>query len=256
MNIDAQGVGTGTPRTSGFMTSQVPNSGTVFDNTALNTPSIISLWGSVRGTDPITVMTMGLLNGSDPAANIASGTINGLLDVSYQDTPYPAVSYVGQPFAIDPSGRGTLSLTYPSVGLLNYTLAFYLDGASSGYVVQEGGAAGAGGLLEAQYAAPAGGFPSSLDGFFVGGTQFAMAAGPITLTPLATLNFGSLSSSFTNGTFYIDGTNGRGFGTLQQNGVGTQPASVYIVSPTKIDLLRFGTRAIDGNIDWLLQNLD
>ncbi len=256
MNIDAQSVGKGIPRSSGFMTSQVPNVGTVFDNTALNTPSIITLWGGVIGTDPITVMTMGLLSGSVPAANVASGTINGLLDVSYRDTPYPGVSYAAQPFSIDPSGRGTVTLTLPTLSLLNYNLAFYLDGASSGYVVQEGGAAGAGGLLEAQYSAPVGGFPSSLDGFFVGGTQFAMAAGPITLTPLATLNFGSLSSSFTNGTFYVDGTNGRGFGTLQQNGVGTQPASIYIVSPTKVDLLRFGTRAIDGNVDWLLQDLD
>ena len=89
-----------------------------------------------------------------------------------------------------------------------------------------------------------------------GGTQFAMAPGPITLNPLATVAFGTLSSNFTNATFSIDSTTGRGFGTLTQTGIGIQPAAVYIVSPTKLDVLRFGTRGVDSNIDWMIQNIE
>jgi hypothetical protein len=110
------------------------------------------------------------------------------------------------------------------------------------------------GLLEAQAAMPVGGFPVTLPGFFVGGTQFAMDAGPITLNPLASLSFGTLASNFTNALFYIDQTNGRGLGTLTQTGVGEQPAALYYVSPTKLDMLRFSTRAFDGNIDWYIQD--
>jgi hypothetical protein len=83
-----------------------------------------------------------------------------------------------------------------------------------------------------------------------------MAPGPITLTPLATVAFGSLSSNFTNATFNIDPSNGRGFGTLTQSGIGIQPAVLYIVSPTKLDVLRFATRGVDPNIDWLIQNIE
>jgi hypothetical protein len=28
------------------------------------------------------------------------------------------------------------------------------------------------------------------------------------------------------------------------------------VSPTKLEVLRFSTRAVDGNIDWLIQDVD
>jgi hypothetical protein len=155
---------------------------------------------------------------------------------------------------VAPNGRGTV--TFTSVGQLTYDLVFYLDGINDGYVVEQKAPDGSGGLLEAQFAMPAGGFPVTFPGSFVGGTQFAMAPGPITLNPLAALNFGSLSSNFTNAQFDIDNTTGRGLGTLTQTGVGVQPAVIYEVSPTKLEVLRFSTRAVDGNIDWLIQDVD
>jgi hypothetical protein len=36
--------------------------------------------------------------------------------------------------------------------------------------------------------------------------------------------------------------------------VGTTSAALYIVSPTKMDMLRFGTRAVDGTIEFMIQN--
>jgi hypothetical protein len=261
MNIDPQNTATNSPRSSGFLTAQVGDvGGTSFDNNAfgsssVNSASVLSLWGAVVGMDPISVQTMGLLSGSMPAASGGSGTLNALLDISDQSTDLAAQVFSSQPFAVDAtgSGRGTLTL---SSATANYSLVFYLDGIGDGYLVQQNdpSGAGSGGLLEAQSAMPAGGFPVTLPGFFVGGTQFAMAAGPITLNPLASLSFGTLSSNFTNAVFYIDQTNGRGLGTLTQTGVGEQPAALYYVSPTKLDVLRFSTRAFDGNIDWMIQN--
>jgi hypothetical protein len=259
MNIDPQNAAANTPRSSGFMTMQVGNvAAASFDNNAFGSSSapsasVLSLWGAIVGRDPITVQTMGLLSGSVPAAG--GGTLNGLLDISNQSTDLVAQVFSDQLFGVDTSGtgRGTLTL---SNNLSSYTLVFYLDGIGNGYLVQQNdpSGAGSGGLLEAQATMPAGGFPVTLPGFFVGGTQFAMSAGPITLNPLATLSFGTLSSNFTNALFFIDQTTGRGLGTLTQTGVGTQPAALYYVSPTKLDVLRFSTRAFDGNIDWLIQN--
>jgi hypothetical protein len=251
MNVDPQT--TTSPRLSGFMTRQIGNvNGTSFDANAFVSPSVLSLWGAISGAEPIAVQTMGLVSGT--AAGSGSGQVNATLDITNQSTNLINQSFPGEPFTIDAvSGRGTMTLDN---GISQYALAFYLDAASSGYLVQTNTPAGSGGLLEAQAAPPVGGFPSSLPGFLVGGTQFAMAPGPITLTPLISLSFGSLSSNFTNGQFYIDPSSGRGLGTLTQAGVGQQAAVLYLVSPNKIDLLRFSTRAVDGNIDWLVQNID
>jgi hypothetical protein len=249
MNIDPQTATS--PRSSGFITPQIGNvNGTSFDATALASPSILTLWGAIVGMEPITSQAIGRLFGGNGTA------LSALLDVTDQQTPVIAdltAPLTNQAYAIAPNGRGTLNLNN---GVQNFSLVFYLDGASDGYVVQQNAPDGSGGLLEAQYPMPAsGGFPSSFSGYFVGGTQFAQAAGPITLNPLAQIAFGSLTSNFTNGTFFIDPGSGRGLGTLTQTGVGVQPAALYIVSPTKIDVMRFGTRGVDGNIDWLIQDL-
>jgi hypothetical protein len=270
MNIDPQNTATGSPRSSGFMTPQVGDlGGTSFDANALATPSILSLWGAIVGLEPITSQTMGLLTGANGT------TLTAALDIADQQTDLAAQPYPNAPYTIAANGRGTLTLNNGPTEY-SYNLVFYLDGTSDGYLVQqnaisgtdaviEGQAAangntaltdGSGGLLEAQYPMPAAGFPSSFPGYFVGGTQFSMAAGPITLNPLATLAFGSLSSNFTNATFYINAGTGHGLGTLTQTGIGVQPAAIYIVSPTKLDFLRFGTRGVDSNIDWLIQNIE
>jgi hypothetical protein len=248
MNIDPQSGNS--PRSTGFITPQVGNvNGTTFDATALASPSILSLWGAIVGLEPITSQAMGRLSGGNGT------TVSALLDVSDQQVEIIADQtqpLINQPYTVAANGRGTLNLNN---GTQNLVLVFYLDGASDGYVVQQNATDGSGGLLEAQYAMPASGFPPTFPGYFVGGTQFAMAPGPITLNPLATLAFGSLSSNFTNATFYIDPASGRGLGTLTQTGIGIQPAALYVVSPTKIDLLRFSTRGVDSNIDWLIQDL-
>jgi hypothetical protein len=261
INIDAQSATS--PRSTGFMTPQVGNvAGTPFDNNALATPSVMSLWGEISGIEPITDQTLGLLSGSVPTAGSAStGTVNGILDITDRTIDYVQQAFTAQPYEVDASGsgRGTLTL---SNGTSSYSLVFYLDGISNGYLVQlNTGSAitngdGGGGLLEAQYPMPQGGFPTSFPGYFVGGTQFPMAPGPITINPLASLSFGALSSNFTNAQFYVNQATGVGLGTLTQSGIGEQPASLYIVSPTKLEVLRFSTRAVDGNIDWLVQNID
>lgn len=249
INIDPQTADS--PRSTGFMTTQVGDvAGTSFDANALGTtPSVLSLWGAIRGMEPITAQSLGLLSGANGT------TLNATLDISNQETNLAPETYTAQPYVVASNGRGTLTLSDPVLDI-NYSLVFYMDGINSGYVVALNDTGGSGGLLEAQYPMPAGGFPTSVPGYFVGGTQFAMAPGPITLTPLATLAYDALTSNFTNATFNIDPTTGRGFGTLTQSGVGAQPASLYIVSPTKLDVLRFSTRGVDSNIDWLIQNIE
>lgn len=251
MNIDAP---VGSPRSSGFMTTQVGSAGLgAFDSSAFSDPSILTLWGAITGLEPVTVQTMGRLSNNVPSSTGTSGTLGGLVDITAQTNNLVAQPIAGQYTLDTTSGRGVLTVVDTLASATSYTLVFYLDGVSNGYVVETGTKDGSGGLLEQQYQPPAG-YPVTLPGYFVGGTQFAMAPGPITLTPLASLSFGTLSSNFTNASFYIDTTNGRGFGTLTQSGVGTQSASLYIVSPTKIDVIRFSSRAFDGNVDWLTQN--
>jgi hypothetical protein len=271
VNIDPQNATTNSPRSTGFMTPQIGDVGGItFDANALANPAVLSLWGAVIGLEPITSQTMGLLSGAN------GSTINALIDISE-----PAVAgencttatagsacdlisqnYTSQPYSIAANGRGTMTLA-STLTNYNYNLVFYLDGTSNGYVVQQSASFGttpiingSGGLLEAQYPMPAGGFPSTFTGYFVGGTQFAMAPGPITLNPLATVSFGTLTSNFTNAVFYISPGNGRGVGTLTQTGIGVQPATIYIVSPTKLEVLRFSTRGVDANIDWMIQNIE
>jgi hypothetical protein len=131
---------------------------------------------------------------------------------------------------------------------------FYLDGIADGYVLEIGSPAASTGLLEAQYTPAGGVYLDTLAGQFVGGTQFAQTAGPIVLLPSISLSFGVLSSTYSSGQFAIDGSIGRGFGTLTQSGVATTPAVLYEVSPNKIDVMAFGTIQVDGTILWLIQN--
>jgi hypothetical protein len=265
MNMDPQNAAAGSPRLSGFLTPQVGTvSGTtLFDNTAFSQPtapsSILSLWGALISAEPIAIQTLGRLSNGAPITGTNGGTLNALLDVAYQANALPNQQYAMQSYMVDSDGlgHGTLTIAPPpgNSTLMSYTLSFYLDGPGNGYVVQQGGAAGGpGGLLEAQYPPPASYYPVSIPGYFVGGTQFAMAHGPITLTALASFNFGQLTSSLTNANFYIDQTSGRGLGTLTQSGVGTAPAVLYIVSPTKLEVMRFGLRGVDANLDWFVQN--
>jgi hypothetical protein len=240
----------GTPCSTGYLTAQVGNAaGNTFNNGALASPaaSILSLWGKAGHDEPISVMDMGRLFNGDAT----TGTLDAALDSSDHDTDSAGIGYSAQKYDIAASGRGTLSL---STGGVTRSFVFYLDGVADGYVLEPASPAGSTGLLEAQYA-PAGGiYLDTLPGNFVGGTQFAQTPGPIVLIPSLSLSFGVLSSTYSSGQFGVDGTIGRGFGTLTQSGIATTPAVIYEVSPNKIDVMAFGTIQVDGSILWLIQN--
>jgi putative Ig domain-containing protein len=252
MDIDSAG---GTPIASGQMTAQVGDvSPGVFSNNALGSPAVMSLFGASGNIEPMTVMEMGVLTNG----NAAGGTVDATLDVSYQDVDDAGLVFSGQSYSVDPaSGRGVLSLVN-SANTLSFT--FYLDGIADGYIVEQTGVAGSAGFLEAQFQGPypippaQGTFPDTLPDNFAGYTAYPQSHGPIGLETALTLNYGALSSSETNGSFAIDPTTGRGLGSLTESGIGSTPAVLYVVSPTKVDIMRFGTRALDGSIDFLVQN--
>jgi hypothetical protein len=240
----------GTPRSTGYLTAQVGNlAGGGFDNGALasSTAAILSLYGAVGPTEPLNVMTMGrLYNGDAPA-----GTVDAVLDVSDHDTDAAGLAYSAQSYSVDSSGRGTLSLNAADA---SYKLVFYLDGIADGYVIQVGSPAGSAGLLEAQYTPASGSYTDTLSGQFVGGTQFAQVPGPIVLIPSVELSFGSLSSTYSSGQFAVNSSNGRGFGELSLSGVASTSAALYQVSPTKFEIMTFGTIQVDGTILWMIGN--
>ena len=244
------GATVGSPRSTGYMTGQVGNlAGGSFDNGALasSTAAILSLWGADGTTEPITVMTMGRLYGG----NAAAGTLDAVLDYSDHLSDSDGVAYSAQSYAVTSSGRGTLTLTYAG-GTRNFV--FYLDGIADGYVLEPGSTAGSTGLLEAQYTPTSGAYSDTVQGQFVGGTQFAQVPGPIVLVPSVGLSFGSLSSTYSSGQFAVDSTSGRGFGSLSLSGVVASPAVLYQVSPTKVEIMTFGSIQVDGTILWMIQN--
>lgn len=243
------GATVGSPRSTGYMTAQVGDAADgSFDNGALATASasIISLWGASGSDEPLTVMDMGRLSGGSAAA----GTLDVLLDSSHHVTNTAGITYSAQPYTVASNGRGTLSLSGPGV---SRNFVFYLDGIADGYVVEQGSTAGSAGLLEAQYVPAGGSYPDTLPGLFVGATQFASVPGPIVLIPGVSISFGNLSATYSSGLFAIDSTTGRGFGSLSQSGVASTDAAVYEISPTKFDLMTFGTIQVDSTILWMIQ---
>jgi hypothetical protein len=253
IDIDATIAG-GSMRMAGQMTSQVGNAGAAaFNASALAAPSVLSLFGANGTVDPFTVMTLGRLwNG-----NAAAGTVDVLLDTSNQAVNTQAQTYLTQSYAIATNGRGTLSLADTTSAR---SFAFYLDGTADGYIVEHGSPAGSAGFLEAQFQGPyeyansAGPFPATLPNGFVSITAYPQSPGPITLNALLDLNFDALSSNFVNGSFAIDPTSGRGLGNVTESGVGTSSASLYIISPSRMKMLVFSTRATDGTIESIFQN--
>jgi hypothetical protein len=244
----------GTTRLAGQMTAQVGNAGaSAFDGNALASPSIVSLFGTNGTSEPLTNMSLGRLSNG----NATAGTVDVLLDNSNQDVDTQDETFTTQSYAIATNGRGTLSLAN-TTGARSF--AFYLDGTADGYLVEHTSGTNSAGFLEAQsqgpyeYANSSGPFPATLANGFVSYTAYPMSSGPITLNSLLYLNYDSMSSNFVNGSFAIDPTIGRGLGTVTESGVGTNSASLYIVSPTRMEMLRFGTRAIDGTIETMIQN--
>jgi hypothetical protein len=252
IDVDATSAG-GTTRLAGQITAQVGNAGAAaFNNSAMASPSIMSLFGSSGNLEPTSVMALGRLSN----ANATAGTLDLLLDTSNLSVDVQAQPFLAQSYAVATSGRGTLSVADTTAR----SFAFYLDGIGSGYIVEHTSTAGSAGFLEAQsqgpyeYANSSGPFPATLANSFVSYTAYPQATGPITLNALLYLNFDALSSNFVNGSFAIDPTIGRGLGTVTESGVGTLPSALYIVSPTRMEMLRFGNRAVDGTIETMIQN--
>jgi hypothetical protein len=252
MNIDPA---VGSARESGFMTAQTGNvSAATFDASALASPAILSLWGRISTLDPSAVVSLGRLSAADPG----TGTVDVVLDTANQANDTANVNYPAQSYTVDSSGRGTLTL---SGGGATRSFVFYLDGAANGYIVEPGSTAGSAGLLEAQavgplqaQSVPPGSFPDTLAGEFVAGTQYPQTQGPVSLLPLVQLAYGAISSNFYQGTFAIDPTTGRGFGTVIQQGLPETADVVYEVSPTKLDVMNFATpNGTNASIMWLVQ---
>ncbi len=242
-----------TPTESGVVTVQTGTAGpTTFDNTVLTSPSILSLWGALGNVDPFTVVELGRLsNGVAAAGSSTAGTVDITLQSSDQGAIASDTLTTSQSYTVDPaSGRGTLTLVN---GTVTRNFVIYFDGLADGYLVEVGSASGNAGLLEAQ-SVPVGGFSATLPGVFIGSTQYAQAPGPIILIPQLSLSYGSLSGTYASGTFAIDPSSGRGLGAITETGIGSLASAFYIVSPTKIDLLQYSTRATNGAILWLVQN--
>lgn len=244
MNADAP---VNSARENGYMTSQVGNvSATTFDANALASPSVVSLWGELGTVDPVGVVSLGQLSGANPSA----GTVNLILDTANQSTDTDGFHYANQSYTVASNGRGTLALTGHGA---TRNFVFYLDGVSNGYILEPASVAGSTGLLELQ-TLPATLAQGTVNGVFVANTQFPQSTGPVSLEPLVQLLYYTLSSSYLTGSFAIDATTGRGFGTASVTGVQITADALYVVSPTKVDLLNFATpNGTNGTISWLIQ---
>jgi len=229
------------PRLAGFVTRQ---SG-AFDNTSLATPTIMTLWGGTGAAPPPSILSLGRLSN----ANAAAGMVDLVLDTANQATGSFSVPVPGGGYAVSADGRTTLSFT--SAGTTHQFVA-YLDGPSNGYLLEVGGTSGSAGLLEAQSPGP---FSASIPGLFVSGTQFGEDAGPMVLLPAVSLSAaGQFSSTYATGSYSLDTVAGHGLGTLSVTGAGNGVFTSYIVSPTKVRVLRQGALGRSGAIEWLGSN--
>ncbi len=256
-----------TARLSGYISTQTGDvtASNTFDGVGFAGPAILDLWGAQGSLEPLSATSLGRIYNVNTATGASSGTFSAILDTVDQATNSGDVLYAAQPFTISGNGRGTFSLT--DGGGNTRRFVYYLDGQggitgptgnpnyTNGYVIEPGSATGTAGVLEAQYtpADPAVGYTNGFNDYFVGGTQFAQAPGPISLYPLLTFADGSLSSTYATGTFAVDITTGRGFGLMTETGVVTSSAVMYVVSPYKLDVMRFTYRGLDGAIEWVTQ---
>jgi hypothetical protein len=227
------------PALGGFMTRRVAS----FNASSLTGSSVLSLWGAAGVIQPTSVLTMGQISG----ANTSTGAFNMVLDTANHSTTEAGVVPTATTYSVESDGRVTLNFT---TGTTVRQLIGYLDAASNGYVVERGSSTGNAGLLEAQMAGP---FSSTVDGLFVAGTQFPQTASPLALMPVTYLNSGNITSSSASGYVAVDSVTGRGLGSLSITGLGGVATALYIVSPTKVLLLRFGSTSQNGAIEWLIQ---
>ncbi|HEX9138254.1 MAG TPA: hypothetical protein VF848_00575, partial [Steroidobacteraceae bacterium] len=246
------------PRLAGYMTRQT---GT-FDNTSLIPPtpftsppvgSIMSLWGAEGTVLPtaadslIRLSSPGLVAGSttDGTASLLEDAGNQALDIlAYQ----PAN---GAHYSVAPNGRVTLTFLDASTSTqpVQRNFVLYLSGVGQGYVIENGGPAGSAGTIEAQMPGP---FTGSVFGSFVENSQFPTSSGPLLLLPNVTLTGGLFATTYGSGSFGIDGSTGRAYGTAAVSGTVGGPAILYILQPDKMLLMQMGTLYRNSAIDWLI----
>ncbi len=224
---------------AGYMTRQAGP----FSNSSLTGPGILSLWGAAPVYQPSTVLALGRLSGADPG----SGTVNLVLDATDQATLTFGQTFNGGIYAVR-AADGRTTMTY-TAGATTRNFVVYLDGASSGYVVEPGSSVGSSGLLEAQSAGP---FDTSMPGLYVSGTQFPEDASPIVLLPAVFFSTGSYSAgSAARGVYALDSNTGRGVGTLNITGFAVSPLTLYILRPDKVITLQMGTQYSNGTLSWM-----
>lgn len=240
------------PCLAGFMTRQA---GTIapgaFDNTALTSPAILTLWGAVNVTEPNTVLSLSRVSNASPAG----GTVDLALDCAFKDAaPVLNEAIAGANYTVGSDGYATLSFASKGCdGTQNSVarqFALYLDGASNGYVVEHGSPFGTAGVLETQIAGP---YSNTIAGLFVSGTQYPQDVGPVLLLPQVRIADGAIafSSSSSSASFALDPVSGRGFGSLAAPGEALGAITLYEVNPSKIVLLRQGYINRSAAIEWL-----
>ncbi|HMD58690.1 MAG TPA: hypothetical protein VKG66_02815, partial [Steroidobacteraceae bacterium] len=246
------------PRLAGYMTRQ--NGG--FDNTSLIPPtpftappvgSIVSLWGAQGTILPtaadafIRLSSPGLVAGST-----TNGTASLLEDAGDQELEILAYQpATGSHYTVAPNGRVTLTFLDESVATqpVQRNFAMYLSDVGQGYVIENGSPEGSAGTIEAQMPGP---FAGTVFGTFVENSQFPTSAGPLLLLPDVTLTGGLFATTYGSGTFGIDGSTGRAYGTAAVSGTVGGPAVLYILQPNKMLLMQMGTLYRNSAIDWLI----
>ena len=233
--------GATTTRLAGRMHRQV-GAGTL-DATAFTQPAILSLWGaSLSNGIPVATMAAGRLSGAVTSAG--SGTVNVLLDTTDRSTKLVNTSYVGMPYTVAPTGRGTLSLGSAS-GTRQFVL--YADGAGGGFVIEPSSFSGNFGILEQQLGTPFATFPTA---YYVGGTLYAGSTSPISLTPQLLFQSGTVGGNLT-GSYAIDPATGRMIAAVTRNLFGGTGLVIYAVSTNKLVILGDGVNAINSSLAWV-----
>jgi hypothetical protein len=228
-----------TPRLAGYMTRR---SGGSFSNAALAAPGILSLWGASGSGQPAAVMTLARLSN----ANSTSGTVDLLVDTADHALTSAASSISGASYSVEADGRSTLSYT---AGGATRQFTLYLDGNANGYVIERGSSAGNAGLLEAQMSGP---FNRTVPGLFVFGTQFPQSSSPLALLPAVYVSNGSILASSASGNVAINSATGRGAGTLAITGSSSEVIVLYVIQPSKIVVMRFGSTSRNAALNWMV----
>jgi hypothetical protein len=224
---------------SGFMTRQVGP----FSNSSLSNPGILSLWGSDSTLfEPKAALALGRVSGADPG----SGTVNLSLDSSIQVAVLFSQIFNGGIYAVRPTD-GRTTMNYIS-GATTRNFVLYLDGPSSGYVLEPSSSVGTAGLLEAQSAGPYS--TDNLPQLFVSGTQFPEDDSPILLLPAVNFSTAQFAANYASAVFTLDPLTGHGIGTVNTTGSPISALGFYMLRPDKFIALQMGTQFINGVISW------